>query len=297
MKVGAAPVSWGAAGPADWGPMLDYRRVLDEMAAAGYEGTELGPPGFLPDGVEDIRRELARRGLLAIAGYVPVDMRSPQGVERALAAVRATAEKLARLGADRIMVADEGDDLRVAIAGRPAETARRGLTEEQWRCFAEGLHRAAAACAALGIELCVHPHGGSYVENEGEIDKLLSMTDPELVKLCLDTGHIAFGGADPVAVTERWAKRIGLVHLKDIDLERLLAGLAAGQSYGELAKHHCFVALGDGSLDLAAIMAALQGAGYNGWLVVEQDRVVRPEMDTLTDARRNREYLRRHFGL
>lgn len=297
MKVGAAPVSWGVAGPPDWGPMLGYRRVLDEMVAAGYEGTELGPPGFLPDDVEAIRAELARRGLKTIAGYVPVNMRAPEAVERALVDVRATAKKLAQLGADRIMLADEGDGRREAIAGRPAETMRSGLSDAEWRCFADGLHRAAEECAALGLVLCVHPHGGSYVENEAEIDRLLSMTDPALVKLCLDTGHVAFGGGDPLAVAERWSHRIGLVHLKDIDLERLRAGLAAGKSYGDLAKHDCFVALGDGSLDLGAIIAQLQGAGYSGWLVVEQDRVVHPEMDTLADARRNREYLRSRFGL
>lgn len=277
--------------------MLGYRRVLDEMVAAGYEGTELGPPGFLPDDVEAIRAELARRGLKTIAGYVPVNMRAPEAVERALVDVRATAKKLAQLGADRIMLADEGDGRREAIAGRPAETMRSGLSDAEWRCFADGLHRAAEECAALGLVLCVHPHGGSYVENEAEIDRLLSMTDPALVKLCLDTGHVAFGGGDPLAVAERWSHRIGLVHLKDIDLERLRAGLAAGKSYGDLAKHDCFVALGDGSLDLGAIIAQLQRAGYSGWLVVEQDRVVHPEMDTLADARRNREYLRSRFGL
>ncbi|MFS8666151.1 MAG: sugar phosphate isomerase/epimerase, partial [Limnochordales bacterium] len=107
----------------------------------------------------------------------------------------------------------------------------------------------------------------------------------------------ALGGGDPLAVARRWAHRIGLVHLKDIDLQRLRAGLAAGKSYGELAKNDCFVALGDGSLDLGAIIGQLQAAGYRGWLVVEQDRVVHPEMDTLADARRNREYLRENFGL
>jgi len=277
--------------------MLDFRRVLDEMAAAGYAGTELGPPGFLPGDVEAVRQELARRGLQAIAGYVPVNMRREDAVAEALAAVRATAEKLVRLGADHIMVADEGDDLRAAVAGRPQETARTGLDDRQWRCFADGLHRAGEACARMGLQLCVHPHGGSYVENEAEIERLLSMTDAELVKLCLDTGHIAFGGGDPLAVARRWAHRIGLVHLKDIDLQRLRAGLAAGKSYGELAKNDCFVALGDGSLDLGAIIGQLQAAGYRGWLVVEQDRVVHPEMDTLADARRNREYLRENFGL
>lgn len=297
MRIGAAPVSWGVAGPPDWGPMLDYRRVLDEMAAAGYEGTELGPPGFLPDDVEAIRAELNRRGLVTIAGYVPVNMRTQAGVEQSLKAVRATARRLAQLGADRIMVADEGDQRREAVAGRPEETAKAGLSDEEWRTFAAGLHRAADECAAFGLVLCVHPHGGSYVENGAEIERLLSLTDPDRVKPCLDTGHIAFGGGDPVAVAERWASRIGLVHLKDIDLGRLRAGLAAGRSYGDLAKHDCFVALGDGSLDLGAIMAQLRRARYEGWIVVEQDRVVRAEMDTLTDARRNREYLRDRFGV
>jgi inosose dehydratase len=118
-----------------------------------------------------------------------------------------------------------------------------------------------------------------------------------LVKLCLDTGHIAFGGGDPVALATRHAGRIGHVHLKDIDQERLRALLEAGNDYVAAAQSDVFVELGAGSLDLAAIFQALAGASYDGWIIVEQDRVATAHTDTAGSARRNREYVRRLAGI
>lgn len=297
MKVGAAPISWGVSEFPEWGRQLPYQRVFDEMAQAGYEGTELGPPGYLPLDPALLKDELARRGLAMIAAFVPVNMRSRAAAAKALAGVRRTAELLAALGAREIMVADEGDRRRHAIAGRADQTARAGMTADEWQALVDGLHEAARMCGDLGLTLCVHPHAGSYIEHPDEIARLMDATKPELVRLCFDSGHVAFGGGDPLAAARAYASRIGLVHLKDIDMDRLRAGLAEGKSYVQLAQADSFVALGEGSLDLPAIVDALRADGYAGWLVVEQDRVVHEDTDTLADAVRNREYLRNACGL
>jgi len=297
VKVGAAPISWGVSEFPEWGRQLPYGRVFDEMAAAGYDGTELGPPGYLPLDAGLLREELARRHLAMIAAFVPVNMRTRSAAAEALGGVRRTAELLAAVGASEIMVADEGDQRRRALAGRAEQTAQNGMTAEEWASLVDGLHEAARVCGDLGLTLCVHPHAGSYIEHQDEIARLMDETRPELVKLCFDTGHVAFGGGDPLAVARTYASRIGLVHLKDIDMERLRAGMAAGKTYVQLAQDDSFVALGDGSLDLPAIVRALRAGGYGGWLVVEQDRVVYEHTDTLADAVRNRTYLKTACGL
>lgn len=297
MKVGAAPVSWGVSEFPEWGFQLPYGRVFDEMAEAGYAGTELGPPGYLPLDAGLLKDELDRRNLVMIAAFVPVNMRSRTAAAAAMDDVRRTAELLASLGATEVIVADEGDERRHAIAGRAEDTVKSGMTNDEWAVFVDSLHEAAHMCADLGLTLCVHPHAGSYVEHPDEIERLMDETKPELVKLCFDSGHVAFGGGDPLSLVQRYASRIGLVHLKDIDMERLRAGMAAGKTYVQLAQDDSFVALGDGSLDLPAIVRALRAGGYGGWLVVEQDRVVYEHTDTLADAVRNRTYLKTACGL
>lgn len=297
MKIGAAPISWGISEFPDWGPQMPYEQVFDEMAKAGYAGTELGPPGYLPLDAELLKLELSRRNLAMIAAFVPVNMRNPTAAKTALADVMRTAELLSHLGATQIIVADDGDGHRRAIAGRVEQTVKAGMATDEWESLVHGLHQAATRCADLGLELCVHPHAGSYIEHPSEIERLLEQTDPNLVKICFDSGHIAFGGGDPLAIAGQHAGRIGIVHLKDIDMERLHSGVAAGKNYVQLAQEDSFTALGEGSLDLKTIVGTLQRNGYDGWIVVEQDRVAYPGTDTLGDAVRNRRYLKDTFGL
>ena len=62
IKVAAAPVSWGVFEKTEGDPLqLSPEVMLDQMAAAGYEGTELGPPGFFGTAVHMIRRGEAGR--------------------------------------------------------------------------------------------------------------------------------------------------------------------------------------------------------------------------------------------
>lgn len=297
MKIGAAPISWGISEIAGWGPQKPYPEVLDEMAAAGYEGTELGPAGYLPDDPAVLGPELERRNLTMVAAFVPVDMRNRDAHAHALADVDRTARLLAELGAEQLVLADGGDARRYAIAGRPAETLTQGMNEDQWSAFIDGVHVAAELCSKFNLELCVHPHGGSYIEHPAEIERLLETTDRDSVKLCFDTGHITFGGGDVLQCVQRYGDRIGLVHLKDVDVRRLRAGVAVGNNYTRLAQGDVFVSLGSGSLDMHGFISALQTAAYDGWVVVEQDRVVQPHHDALTDALRNREFLKENFGL
>jgi inosose dehydratase len=205
---------------------------------------------------------------------------------------------LKRLGAGHILLADAGDAMRYEVAGRPDQTRAHGLSASEWVGYASRIERLAQICRFdYGLVPCFHSHGGSYIENPDEITTLLERTDPHLLKFCLDTGHVAFGGGDPVEVARRTASRIGYVHLKDVDLPRLQALLTEGRNYVSAAQQDVFVELGRGSLDLPAILGALAGAAYDGWIIVEQDRVVAADTDTLGSARRSRAFLRERLGI
>lgn len=297
MRVGNAPISWGVCEIPGWGPQLPYERVLDEMARAGYEGTELGPWGYLPTDPRRLAAILQEKGLAMAAAFVPVDLRHPGRLEQEIENVSAVAALLQALGARHILIADSGDPLRMSIAGRIDKTRSYGLTAEQWRYMTQSLEELARLCQGFGLELCVHSHGGSYIENPDEIDRLCQLTDASLVKLCLDTGHIAFGGGDPVAMFDTFADRIGHVHLKDIRLDLLEEKLAQGKDYVAAAQGDVFVPLGAGDIDLSRIFDALKRSAYDGWIIVEQDRVLSEDEDSQAAPQRSRAYLRETIGI
>jgi inosose dehydratase len=119
-----------------------------------------------------------------------------------------------------------------------------------------------------GLKLSFHPHIGTAVEREGQIDRLLTKTD---IELCFDTGHHAFWNQDPLAYMARVFPRIAYMHLKNVDgavRARALGGhLSIADSYG--AGVMC--PLPDGVIDIGAVMRLLAERGFAGPIVVEQD--------------------------
>ena len=63
--------------------------VLGAIASAGYEGTELGPPGYLGDR-SNLRERLAGEGLALAGGYIPIRFSEPERWDEDLAAMGAT---------------------------------------------------------------------------------------------------------------------------------------------------------------------------------------------------------------
>jgi inosose dehydratase len=178
---------------------------------------------------------------------------------------------------------------RTARAGRI--TAADGLGESGWTTLASGVDRIAAAVKnATGLRTVFHHHCATFVESPAEIDELMTRTDASLVGLCLDTGHCAFGGGNPLETLDRWRERIWHVHVKDCDPAIRQRAAAEEWDYPTSVRHGVFCELGKGEVDFPGVLRRLRNAGYHGWLVVEQD--VLPSMGTPADsAARNRSYL------
>jgi inosose dehydratase len=294
IQVANAPCSWGAL-EFDWaGPAPSFGRVLDEMRATGYVGTELGDWGFLPTEPAGLARELTTRGLNLVGAFVPVALTDPDahraGVEEALRVAglmtAATAEKPFIVLSD----ATAANPDRTARAGRVAPSD--GLDERGWKYVARGAEEVAAAVKEKsGLRTVFHHHCATFVETAAEIDELMSRTNPDLVGLCLDTGHCAFGGGNPLETFDRWRSRIWHVHAKDCDPAIRQQSQRDQWDYQTSVRHGVFCELGRGSVDFPALAARLKSSGYDGWIVVEQD--VLPSMGTPAEsAARNRAYLR-----
>lgn len=274
MRIGSAPISWGVCELPGWGIVLPYDRVLDEMAALGYAGTELGPWGYLPRDPGTLQRELRVRGLELAGAFCPVRLHDPERNDEQLHYALETSRLLAELGAPVLVLAEAGDPSRARIAGRVAPEDAR-FSADDWSRFADGANEIARQARAMGLVTAFHPHAGTYVETPGEIDQLLRCTDPELVGLCLDTGHVAYGGGDPVALARREATRVRHVHLKDIYRDRYERALARGLDFTAAVGEDVFAPVGRGSVDMRDVLRALRDCGYDGWLIVEQDIRIR----------------------
>ncbi len=293
IRIANAPCSWGVIEGID-GETAGWRQVLDEMAAAGYAGTELGDWGFMPTDPATLRAELDRRGLALVGSWVSVKLedraRLPQDTRDAVR----TARQLATVGGPGavIVLGDDpyGDPVRTRNAGRAGP--EMGMTEAEWASFTAGAeHVARQVREETGLRTVLHQHIGTYIETMPELRRFAESTDPRLVGLCLDTGHWSFGGGDPVAALRELRERVWHVHFKDFEPDVARRSREEGWDGPRSVGQGVFCELGAGSVDFRGVIRALDEIGYEGWVVVEQD--VLPGMGTPAEsARRNREYLR-----
>lgn len=295
MKIANAPVSWGVIEFESEGERGGFRQVLDEMQQTGYQGTELGDWGFLPTEPDRLRQELAARGLTLLGAFVPVDLRNPEAhADGELQALRVARLMASTTDDDRPFVVlsdDNGSDpMRTKNAGRVER--KQSLAGAEWEQFAQGAERIAGKVAEVtGLRTVFHHHCAGFVEAPWEVEELLHRTDPELVGLCLDTGHYRYAGGDPVAAVKEHGERIWHMHFKDCDPILAEQARAEQWDYFEAVRRGVFCELGQGEVDFEGVRQALEVIGYEDWIVVEQD--VFPGLGTpVESARRNREYLR-----
>jgi inosose dehydratase len=251
--------------------MLPPARVLSEMAALGLRATELGPDGYLPRDPAELRRTLAAHGLGLVGGFVPLVLHEADAgpsLERA----RDSADLMAAAGADVFVAALVVDD---------DWSAPVPLDAAGWRRVAARLAELDALVAERGLTLALHPHAGSLLETADDVELALEATG---VGWCLDTGHLLIGGVDPARFVEEHAGRIVHVHLKDVDAE-LAARVRAGElSLLEATRAGLFRPLGLGDAGIGRVVDLLDRAGYERWLVLEQDTAITGEEPPVGDG-------------
>ncbi|HYO42580.1 MAG TPA: sugar phosphate isomerase/epimerase [Candidatus Limnocylindrales bacterium] len=294
IRIANAPCSWGVIENVE-GETGGYRRVLDEMAETGYAGTELGDWGFMPTDPSELRAELDARGLEMLASFATPWLQDPARHAQGEADAVKIAKLLAAVGGPETMIVlgndPYGDPVRGKNAGRI--TPEMGLTDEQWDVYAAAANQLARRVRdEAGIRTVVHQHLGTLIETGAEVRRLMAMTDPDLLGICLDTGHWTFGtGENPVDAVREFGDRIWHVHFKDADPAVMTESRANKWDGITSTGHGVFCELGKGSVDFPGVLAALTETGYDGWIVVEQD--ILPGMGNPREsARRNREYLR-----
>jgi inosose dehydratase len=279
MFIGNAPCSWGINYPT--GNAYTWQDYLDQVAASGYRGTELGPFGFLPKDKAVLGPELEKRGLTLIGATHVHTFGDRASAPVLISTLRELAPLLKDLGARHLVIMDESNWYPEGQEGV--------LDRDGWNGLVATVREAQAVIEGeFGLKASFHPHIGTAVEFERQIDRLLEETE---IDLCFDTGHHAFWGQDPLAYMEKVWGRIAYMHLKNVDAavrQRVLDGkLSVAASYGA----GVMAPLPDGAVDIQAVMRFLDRKGFDGPIVVEQDVAENAKETPLQLAKRNYVYM------
>lgn len=294
IKIANAPCSWGVLEFELEGEAAGYEQVLDEIRETGYSGTELGDWGFMPTNPFQLRKEISTRDLELLGAFVPVALSDPSSHAPGAEIAVKTAKLITNAGYSNafIVLSDDNgkDPVRTQNAGRVK--ADMGLNKVQWDIFASGADEIAHKVRKeTGLRTVFHHHCAGFVETYEEVTTLMKMTDPSFLGLCLDTGHLKFGGGDPMKALKEFRDRIWHVHYKDCHPGIAKQSAESGWDYFASVQNGVFCELGKGEIDFAEITNELRATDYNGWVVVEQD--VLPGMGSPKDcALNNREFLR-----
>ena len=286
-KIAGAPISWGVCEVPGWGYQMSQERVLSEMTELGYSACEFGPLGFLPIEAAGRVAILASHGLSAVGGFVPVVLHDANHDPKP--EIRAELDVFKAAGADVMVLA--------ASTGNDGYDERPTLTDDEWNTLFTNLTELEALAAEYGVRAVIHPHVGTIVESDADVNRVLTGTT---IGFCLDTGHMLIGGSDHVEFARANATRVAHVHAKDVNL-----ALANRVKSGEITYYQgvvagMYVPLGQGDVDVAAIVRSLEASGYSGWYVLEQDNVVSEEpaegAGPYRDAKASVTYLRTLLG-
>lgn len=290
IKVGNAPCSWGVEFAGD--PRNPtWQHVLKECAAAGYKGIELGPVGFMPEDPGVLGEGLAEHGLDLIGGVVFRPFHDPDAWEDVMDATHRTARALRAHGAEHLVLIDSISPRRAPTAGRAGEAEQMAAAE--WKAFRDRIAESARiGTQEYGLTVGIHAHAAGFIDFEPELERLLDEVDESLLKICFDTGHHSYAGFDPVAFMTKHIERISYMHFKDIDPKVKSRVIENRTGFYDACGQGIFCNLGAGDVNFPTVRQVLLDNGFEGWCTVEQDCDPALDPDTLSDAYKNREYLK-----
>ncbi|MEG4853174.1 myo-inosose-2 dehydratase [Microcoleus sp. B5-D4] len=301
VKFGITPTGWSNSDDLsiDLTPRIPYQQILSEIALSGFVGTQMSPkyPKY-PEEKDVLKSELALRNVVISEPWVGTHFTQEGQGKETIEEFDKQVAFMKDMGGTKIVVAELGGAVHQQVPGVDPLTNRPHFSDQQWSDLLEGLNDLGERAKGQSMQLVYHPHIGTGVEDFADIDRLMSGTDPETVKLLLDTGHLYYAGVDPLAVTQKYADRIEHVHLKNIRQSVLDASKKTGRSFLDSIRAGIFTVPGDskGAIDFQPILQELAKAKYKGWLMVEAEQDPH-NTNPLKDAVIARSYLREVTGL
>ncbi|SPF81959.1 myo-inosose-2 dehydratase [Pseudoprimorskyibacter insulae] len=266
VKIGISPIAWQNDDLPDLTADYTMEQCLSESRQIGYTGVERGRR--MPADTEGLRRYLNEADLALCGGWCSGSL-MVQDVQTEIDMIRQQVTQFVALDAPCVVYAEcsntvQGDQ-STPVVNRPK------LTRDDIRTYGAKLTEVAKWMKGEGMVMAYHHHMGSMIEDGEDVDWLMEHTGEE-VTLLFDTGHLLFGGSDPLSVLKKWGHRVHHVHYKDIRCHVTNLIRARNGSFLDAVVAGAFTVPGDGCIDFGAITRELKAMDYNGWIVVEAEQ-------------------------
>jgi len=268
ITLGIAPIAWTNDDMPDLGKENTFEQCVSEMALAGFTGCEVG--GKYPRDIAVLKKALKLRGMSIASAWFSSFLTTKPYQETADEFI-VHRDFLHAMGAKVVVVAEQGHSVQ-GMLDTPVFAGKPYFTNEEWEKLAEGLNALGRLAAEKGMKVVYHHHMGTGVQTEAEIDKLMEMTDPQLVYLLLDTGHLVCSGEDYVGILKKYLPRIKHIHLKDVRKSKVEKVKAEDMSFLDGVRAGMFTVPGDGDIDFAPVFATVDQSDYEGWYIVEAEQ-------------------------
>lgn len=291
VKLAIAPIGWSNDDMPELGEHISFEQCIQEMALAGFEGCEVGHK--FPRNPSLLRAALFPYQLRIASAWYSLYF-TENRTEETLQGFITHMHFLKAMGANVIVVCECGQSIQSKqlsiFAKKPI------FTQHEWQLLIAGLEKIGHLARQNEMAIVYHPHMGTGVQQQTEIDFLMQQTSPDHVSLVLDTGHLYFASEDPLVTLQKHASRIKHVHLKDIRATVLEKVKSQHLSFLDAVRAGVFTVPGDGCIPFADIFTSLQKMHYEGWWVVEAEQDPEKAIP-LEYAQKAREFLRNNTGL
>ncbi|WP_173917532.1 myo-inosose-2 dehydratase [Halobacillus sp. Marseille-Q1614] len=267
VKLGIAPIGWTNDDLPELGKENTFEQCISEMALAGFTGTEVG--NKYPRDTQELRKALSLRNMEIASAWFSSFL-TTEPFEETKAAFIQHRDFLFEMGAKVIVVSEQGYSIQKLAV--PLFEKKPVFNEKQWEDLAGGLNELGQLALEKDMKLVFHHHMGTGVQTTEEVNRLMEMTDPNLVFLLYDTGHLYFSGDDPLEVLREHFHRIKHVHLKDV--RDSVAGRVKEEklSFLDAVREGVFTVPGNGGFDFSPVFQKLSESEYQGWMLVEAEQ-------------------------
>lgn len=287
ITIGTAPCSWGVWWPDGRPSGTPYSVFLDQAAAAGYQALELGPVGYLPTSIEQLKEELDRRSLHICGGTACYDFLKADSFADVRADVDALCRRLVTLKVPYMMTMD-GTALSVADKQKLGD--RRKKTYD---IFAE---MGRYCQGEYGVETLVHPERNSLIETRGDLETLIELG----LSVCFDNGHYAAanggwqrGDASALDFLRDHIDHIPYLHFKNVSIPLRRMQIEEHLPLDDPRCEDIMCDLEDGVIDYEAYRDLLDALHFHGVGIVEQDCPHATTEEAFAMAKRNLAYLQK----